>query len=296
MTKKLCNLKSIALIAILQPIVIFSQQGKVGINTSSPTEVLDINGTIRGRNLPLSGASNSIWTKADGTISASKDQIFSPTKTVVADENGVLGLSTGIPGKIMLMDMYMVVGDNKITQDIYTNPADNDGSFFKSDIDLGITKTITIPAGKKYMISVNYSVPIGTNITDGSRLAGYYGIRFLKNGTEKPEGSRKYTIPQPSGLNDPLDVTTPTNNSTINISRMSTVAGSIVDEIDNTASTVDLNVSYTLNGYLEIYANNVNDPNFERIHHIYFNRWDATGKPNYNWGVANMTISLFDKR
>ena len=78
-------------------IVTYSLQAQVGVETDKPTETLHVNGTTRVVELPLNGAINSITTKPDGTKSDAKDQSFEPTKTVVADKNGVLGYVVGIP-------------------------------------------------------------------------------------------------------------------------------------------------------------------------------------------------------
>lgn len=72
---------------------------KVGIAQSSSvlSEVLDVNGTVRVRNLPLNGAVNSIYTQANGTTSSTLNQTFTATRTVVTDANGVLGYVAYLP-------------------------------------------------------------------------------------------------------------------------------------------------------------------------------------------------------
>jgi len=72
-------------------------KNKVGIETKTPTEFLDINGTARVRELPLNGSLNAINTKPDGTLSNTKDQTFSAVKTIVVDKNGVIGTVDGLP-------------------------------------------------------------------------------------------------------------------------------------------------------------------------------------------------------
>ncbi|GAA5098852.1 hypothetical protein GCM10023210_35430 [Chryseobacterium ginsengisoli] len=72
-------------------------EGNVAINTSPPTERLDVNGNTRLRVLPLNGTSNAIYTQSGGTASATQNQTFTATRTVVADANGVLGYVTGLP-------------------------------------------------------------------------------------------------------------------------------------------------------------------------------------------------------
>ncbi|MDQ0067182.1 hypothetical protein [Chryseobacterium lathyri] len=50
--------------------------GQVGINTGVPTEILDVNGIERVRELPKHQMVNAIFTKPDSTKSTVKDQPF----------------------------------------------------------------------------------------------------------------------------------------------------------------------------------------------------------------------------
>ncbi|MGC5743981.1 hypothetical protein [Chryseobacterium sp. NFX27] len=86
--------KGLLLMATLVSVSLLSQ---VGINTPAPTEMLDVNGIERVRELPKHNTSNAIFTKPDGTKSETKDQAFTATKTLVADANGVLGYLEGLP-------------------------------------------------------------------------------------------------------------------------------------------------------------------------------------------------------
>lgn len=69
---------------------------KVGFTTTNPTEIIDVNGTARVRDIPTNGNPNAIYTKPDGTVSTAKDQTFNATKTLVVDANGVVGSIDGI--------------------------------------------------------------------------------------------------------------------------------------------------------------------------------------------------------
>ena len=72
---------------------------QVGINEDNPTETLHVSGVTRIDQLPKNKESNSISTNLDGTSSGSKNQTFKAFNTVLADDNGVLGIITGIPGQ-----------------------------------------------------------------------------------------------------------------------------------------------------------------------------------------------------
>ena len=74
-----------------------SQNRKVGVNTETPTEILDIKGTARLRELPSNNAPTAVYTLPNGTSSAVKDQQFVAENLVNSDANGVLGTSLGYP-------------------------------------------------------------------------------------------------------------------------------------------------------------------------------------------------------
>lgn len=137
-----------------------------------------------------------------------------------------------------------------------------------NNINLGLTVTVTIPAFTQAKLVTTYSVPMGTTSVS-TNFGGYFGVRFLKNGTELPAGSRKYTVPAVSSSAS---------------SRMASVNATVGDTVvNNTASSV--NVTYTLNGYVEPTADTST---------IRFNMWSTTD-PNFNWGRGYMSVQMFTK-
>ena len=90
--KKIFTLASALVVAVSA-----AQTGNMGVNTNTPTETLDVNGTTRLRDLPLAGTANAISTLPAGTAAPSKNQTYTPTKTLVVDANGVLGAVDGTP-------------------------------------------------------------------------------------------------------------------------------------------------------------------------------------------------------
>lgn len=90
--------KNFLFLALLTVCSLFKSQSGVGINTQTPTEALDANGTVRIRTLPTNGTANAIYTTGDNTNSgATPTQTFTATRTVVLDANGVLGSVPGLP-------------------------------------------------------------------------------------------------------------------------------------------------------------------------------------------------------
>ncbi|MDY3520787.1 hypothetical protein PG614_06040 [Riemerella anatipestifer] len=64
---------------------------QVGINTSSPQETLDVNGTVRVRSLPISGKGNIYNGQAAATT------LFNGVNTVISNSDGVIGYIQGLP-------------------------------------------------------------------------------------------------------------------------------------------------------------------------------------------------------
>ncbi len=210
---------------------------QVGIGTVNPTKELDINGELRIRNLPNQDIATSsvLTTDTDGNIGQSNIFLPSSVSSVVAATN-----------------IDRTVSGTRII----------------NNIDLGLSISVTIPAGRNAIVIINYSLPIGISSFTVPNLGGYYGVRFLRNGVERQSGSRKSTVI--SSL-DP--------NETVN---MITI-GTIYTE-NFTANSVDRTITYSLNGYIEQYSTNTN---------IYrFNMWQPTG-PNFNWGKGTITRQLF---
>lgn len=140
----------------------YASLAQVGINTTTPTETLDVNGTLRVRDIPTSNSNSTfLTTNLDGNVTQSsfftlfKVEFDTATSNVDATVSGI-------------------------------NTVNN--------IDLGLTNTITIPANKEALIITNYSVPLGVSSSPSNPIFTYCGIRFLIDGVEDPSGSRKSTI------------------------------------------------------------------------------------------------------
>lgn len=120
---------------------------KVGIAQTSNniSEVLDVNGTTRIRNLPKNGAINSIYTQANGLTSATQNQTFNGINTVVADKNGVLGYVDYLPSNVKITSVKMQntpvfslaanTGTAKYTGFNFTVPP----GAYKIDLSIGVT-------------------------------------------------------------------------------------------------------------------------------------------------------------
>jgi hypothetical protein len=229
---------------------------QVGINTTSPTQTLDVNGNARFRNVPennvLDNADRVMLLQGDGTAKRVTVSSLQP------------------PGKFALDDIYTLTATVPVDKNITGTYSGNSKI---DDIDIQMNQSIIIPARTEALIIVNYSVPMGmgSDFTCANNL-WYYGIRFLKDGIEMPQGSRKFTFFR----TDPS-------------AKVSTISSSYSEKITNNTFT-DVTVTYSLNGYLELISGTITtNPCIIR-----FNMNAATGE-NFNWGKANMNIQLFKK-
>lgn len=85
--------KSVFIVSLLllNKSLLFSQEGKVGVNNETPTETLDVNGTLRVRDIPLS----TVGKIYNGNTN--KSTLFTGTRTLVVNNDGVVGYVDGLP-------------------------------------------------------------------------------------------------------------------------------------------------------------------------------------------------------
>lgn len=135
--------------------------GQVGINTTNPTATLDVNGTIRIRQLEDAPGSHVLSINEEGKVSKFKTYLLYDGDEVVAH------------GPVQ----ELLAGSETI-----------------NDIDLGLKIAVFIPRDIDAKVIVNYSVPMGTSLENNPEKT-YIGLTFLKDGIEMPQGSRKFTLP-----------------------------------------------------------------------------------------------------
>lgn len=196
---------------LLLAAVYFNAQttGKVGINTNTPKETLEVNGTLKIDTLPTNGASNAIYNGNNA-----KNATFTATHMVVADTNGVLGKhSLGTAGQVLmskgensapewksLKEATGIVSETELklgTSEIKVNQGQEE------DIP-GLTYTITVPAGKEKLVIFNivgYAAPNSFGGTQGvfelfqndKKISSAYaagfdsGDKYLRNLTGDPK-------------------------------------------------------------------------------------------------------------
>jgi hypothetical protein len=154
---------------------------QVGIATQTPTETFDVEGTARIRSLPLNGTTNTINTKIDGTKSNAKDQTFTAIKTVVSDNNGVIGTLNYLPAQ----NSVIITGANG-TDAIMTSKTASSKNGVAGTTPPLLTKVFTL--NKKSMVTFSYNLSVGdiTTSTGASLMDGTskrLASRLLLNGS-----------------------------------------------------------------------------------------------------------------
>ena len=152
--------------------------GNVGINTSTPTELLDNNGITRLRNLPTNGAANAIYTQSNGAASATQNQTFTATRTVVADNNGVAGSLPFLPVPVVITggDGVDAVTSTQTLKQKNSNGSNGVSATF-------LTKTFTLT--QKSLVTISYNLSAnnintynGTILSDGAskKIEAYVNV------------------------------------------------------------------------------------------------------------------------
>ena len=120
---------------------LLAQTERVGVNTRTPTEELDVQGSARIQTLPKTG--EGVSTNASGNYDAGKSTNFAPNKVVVTNDQGVLGVMNAAWPLFFYMPSVLLPVET-------TDPSYNSG-----------TSTFTIDLYKLYTDQFN---PAGSGI------------------------------------------------------------------------------------------------------------------------------------
>ncbi|MCT8340493.1 hypothetical protein MG296_10545 [Flavobacteriaceae bacterium TK19130] len=158
----------------------FISLAQVGIGTTSPTAMLDID-TIPGQY----------------TLRVRGLEPMVSDRYLVVDNDGNVGYSdTSGSGIINAAESVTLVSSTPVDY-IATN-----GFQLNDAIDIGHLATVIIPANTTAIIRTEYNIPLGI-ATSNANPSAYIGIRMTRNGFTIEEASRKFSIgaqyPRPNG-------------------------------------------------------------------------------------------------
>lgn len=128
--------KCFAAAILIASVMINAQTGLVGVNTSTPTNTLDVNGTARVRSL------------LPNTFNSSVDKI------VVADANGAL---KSVPASAISSSSYEVLFDLTPITDVGISDSNPNGDDARTAVTI---QNQTINLTKDALVQINFAVPI----------------------------------------------------------------------------------------------------------------------------------------
>lgn len=126
-----------------------------GINTTNPTHTLDVNGKLRVREMENSGFLNYI---------------------LGVDSNGEI--------KKTNYANYIVDAGNLVATSPVDVVVDKDEEINDSNITLGVSKTITVPKGQRYVVAIYYNVAVGQLQESTTPVDDY--LLTIPNGNSAP--------------------------------------------------------------------------------------------------------------
>lgn len=148
--------------------------GQAGINTTSPTETLDVNGTMRVRDLP---------------------NLPTEDRVLVADIDGVIGYKSVSTGTALLKGVMNISEWRGEILDIENVSA---GIYLDDNIDLDLLINVSTGDGNTSVTDIQISVPIGILSTTG-KLETTVGFYLEKNGVKLPDTEASFELNGSSG-------------------------------------------------------------------------------------------------
>lgn len=245
-------MKLLTYILLIVPFITFSQ---VGIGTTNPEATLHIAGNLKIDTIPVMNEDYLLVTDSDGFVG----------KKLITS---LFPLSTQTIKAVMPSRINYTTTTNEVHVD--------------NDIDLGLgTYTVTVNPGQTSLIIAEYNIPVGAVNSTLDQIATYIGIKFLINGVENEDVSRKIQMPVFSTATS-LD-----GLSTSGLFRTDKIISSWTDVVTNTTTSPIL-ISFEIRGVLQ--QARVTNTNPAQVGKTYiFGMWSSTGN-NLNWGKGSLTI------
>lgn len=145
------------------PLALSAQNERVGVQTKTPTEQLDVKGTMRIETLPKKG--EKITTGDNGNYNA--QATFTPKRVVVADANGVLGSKFAAWPLFFYMPSCIMPTDQ--------TAAEYDGTQFRIDLYDLYKNQFSIPAAPAAGAVTLVKSPLAGDLpVEGKRDLGYF--------------------------------------------------------------------------------------------------------------------------
>lgn len=165
---------------------------KVGVNVRTPTETLDIKGTLRVQELPRHNSPSSISTHPDGSASDSKNQTFVSKFIVVANDQGVFGQANGVQSSFFYMPAMVLPVDPAATHPNVSYAAAD--KTFKVDLYGEYVAQFRQINGVSSSSSATSAVLPVLQVHDLDFIVTYYDPQVFQNVTVTPTGEMTYQV------------------------------------------------------------------------------------------------------
>ena len=185
------KLKIFSLFAgLLFSLTALAQNERVGVNTRTPTEDMDVKGSLRIQTLPKTG--EGINTDAAGNYDATKSNLYAPDRVLVADDHGVVGMMNAVWPLFFYMPSIVIPTDT-------SDPAYDGTSTFEIDLYQKYFDQFTpsFPASSAQNPGATSTLPVLAR-TELDYFVTYYDNTVFNNVQVDDNGHLRYSLINPA--------------------------------------------------------------------------------------------------
>lgn len=188
---------------------------------------------------------------------------------LIADERGNLGVFTGLPTDLVFNNVITKTMTNIV--EISKKDLEGDNIYAYTEKSLQLNTTVTVPAGKTYVMEVTYSIPSMYPQMDNPK--GEFGVL-----AKKKEGNANWQV-----IDKSIRKFSTTHRTAPTASANGRAIGYVyIDKVINNTDS-PLEVVYDLYGF----TNYINLSNYK----IKFGSF-STNNINYNWGRGLLLVTI----
>ena len=185
------KLKIFSLFAgLLFSLTALAQNERVGVNTRTPTEDMDVKGSLRIQTLPKTG--EGINTDAAGNYDATKSNLYAPDRVLVADDHGVVGMVNAVWPLFFYMPSIVIPTDT-------SDPAYDGTSTFEIDLYQKYSDqfALSLPASSAQNPGATSTLPVLAR-TELDYFVTYYDNAVFNNVQVDDNGHLRYSLINPA--------------------------------------------------------------------------------------------------
>ena len=175
---------------LLFSLTALAQNERVGVNTRTPTEDMDVKGSLRIQTLPKTG--EGINTDAAGNYDATKSNLYAPDRVLVADDHGVVGMMNAVWPLFFYMPSIVIPTDT-------SDPAYDGTSTFEIDLYQKYSDQfgLSLPASSAQNPGATSTLPVLAR-TELDYFVTYYDNTVFNNVQVDDNGHLRYSLINPA--------------------------------------------------------------------------------------------------